>query len=237
MMDIVGWWGIIIVAAVFNFVYGFSYQIKQMWKKTFRLLNAKRNVVYDFQVEAGEETSLTQWYKRVQDKSFHEFEIEDVCCSIRQNLYPEYIMPFAAGFLRKNIVAGELYEGELLFSLSVIPSKLWVSFPRMRKKIRWIVEAGRSSISNPEILEDAAVLFDKLNASEKNSEDASQSGAGIPITIHYQNHIVEMTNSLKALRKAIDVLKEGEDTSAIEAKNRAMEMIKQAEDIFIGYEI
>jgi hypothetical protein len=72
-----------------------------------------------------DEFPLPAWYRVVRNKPLSEFSIEDVCKSCRQNLYPEHIVPLALNLLEANVLAGELYDGELLVSLKSVPQNYW----------------------------------------------------------------------------------------------------------------
>ena len=76
-------------------------------------------------------TALTDWFERMLDSPFERFSVEDLARSCRQNICPEQIVPIALQVLQNNILAGELYEGELLLSLIHIPDSFWKNHKRL----------------------------------------------------------------------------------------------------------
>jgi hypothetical protein len=72
-----------------------------------------------------EKSVLEDWYERLYRVPFDRFSIEDLARATRQKLFPEYIVPYVLEFLKKEPLAGELYEGELLNSLTYVGLEFW----------------------------------------------------------------------------------------------------------------
>jgi hypothetical protein len=68
---------------------------------------------------------LSDWYLRVREIPLPQLRIEDLCRSLRQVLYPEYIVPVAIKLVERDPLIGEMYDGELLVAFKSIPESFW----------------------------------------------------------------------------------------------------------------
>jgi hypothetical protein len=78
---------------------------------------------------SGEQSPLSKWYAGVRDIPLSAFSVEDLCKSVRQELYPEYVVPAAIEALEKEPLAGEMYDGELTMSFRFVPKPFWRENP------------------------------------------------------------------------------------------------------------
>jgi hypothetical protein len=72
------------------------------------------------------DSPLEKWYRSVRDKPIGEFSYNDLCKACRQQLYPEAVVPIAIETLRKDPLAGELYDGELLIAMKSVDRQYWL---------------------------------------------------------------------------------------------------------------
>ena len=100
---------------------------------TFRQLEVTKNIVWDPNDQP--KSALGDWYERVRDIPIDEMKIGDICRTVRQLLYFEYVVPLAVELLEKEPLAGELYEGELFMSFSSIKDGYWKSHPYLAERI------------------------------------------------------------------------------------------------------
>lgn len=70
-------------------------------------------------------SALDQWYRKVRTKSIDELTDGDIARFLRQRMHLRYIVPEAFLRIEKNIIAGELYDGELLFALEKLGNEYW----------------------------------------------------------------------------------------------------------------
>lgn len=89
---------------------------------TFREIETLEGVVPS---ENQEHSPLVEWYARIRDIPLSSFRAEDLCKSIRQCLFPEYVVPAAIEVLEKEPLAGEMYDGELASAFSAISETFW----------------------------------------------------------------------------------------------------------------
>lgn len=61
---------------------------------------------------------LQKWYNKLIDKSINEINTADVLRMLRQNVFIKLAMLKTIEFLKKDIFAGELWDGELLEKIS-----------------------------------------------------------------------------------------------------------------------
>jgi hypothetical protein len=69
---------------------------------------------------------LERWYNSVANQAICTFSIADTCKSLRQQIFPQAIVPHAIELLQINHLAGNMYDGELLASLYYVNNKYWV---------------------------------------------------------------------------------------------------------------
>jgi hypothetical protein len=86
-------------------------------------------------------SALETWYKVVRDKPISEFGYNDLCKSCRQVVFPDFVIPIAIATLRKEPLAGELYDGELIAAMGHIGREYWVNHPAQAVEIVGIAKS------------------------------------------------------------------------------------------------
>jgi hypothetical protein len=76
-------------------------------------------------------SALEIWYVEVRDTKLADLKIRDLCRACRQRLYIEIVVPVALKQLAGDLLAGELYDGELINALRNIPA-YWREHPTER---------------------------------------------------------------------------------------------------------
>ena len=94
------------------------------------------------------DSPLERWYNNVREKRLSDFSIMDICKAIRQNLFLKYVMPEVFTRLEENMLAGELYEGELIAALANIPKNEWVNIPTEMAKTKEILIDARNKVDS-----------------------------------------------------------------------------------------
>ena len=93
---------------------------------TFRQLESRK----DGELVAQSGTSpLERWYEAVRDKPIGVFTIEDLSRACRQQVFPSAVIPIVIETLRKEPLAGEMYDGELIVAMTHIDREYWASHP------------------------------------------------------------------------------------------------------------
>jgi hypothetical protein len=82
-----------------------------------------------------EQSPLSDWYARVRDVPLSAFGVGDLCKSLRQGLYPEYVVPFALEAFEKEPLAGEMYDGELAMAFCSVLGAFWRNNPRLAVRV------------------------------------------------------------------------------------------------------
>ena len=90
------------------------------------------------------DSPLEIWYARVRNVPLSALGVEDVCKSLRQDIYPEYVVPIAVELLAKDPQAGEMYDGELARAFRGIPEPFWRKHPQLAAKV---VDVMKNAIS------------------------------------------------------------------------------------------
>ena len=107
----------------------------------------------------GAESPLSSWYEKVCDKPLGDLTDGDLSVACRQKLFPINVVPLVLERLRSTPLAGEMYDGELLVSLSQIPAHYWENHIHETNSLKAI-------ISNISMCEDEDVKSAILSLSE-----------------------------------------------------------------------
>lgn len=89
---------------------------------TFQQIEQAKGIKYSADYE---HSPLSDWYHRMRDVPLSAFGIEDLCKSVRQDLYPDHVIPVAIDALEKEPMAGEMYDGELALSFRFVSDNFW----------------------------------------------------------------------------------------------------------------
>ena len=111
----------------------------------------------------GGSSALDEWYRSIRDIPLDDLPIGDIARSLRQCLFPDFVVPVAIRHLRENPLAGDLYDGELLVSLRNVDGDFW----RRREELRSELARLVSTIDTGEL--DLDVVAD-INAVRKNAD-------------------------------------------------------------------
>jgi hypothetical protein len=107
-------------------------------------------------------STLDEWYQSICDIPLDELPVGDIARSLRQRLFPDFVVPVAIGHLRENPLAGDLYDGELLVSLQNVGDDFW----KRREELKSELAKVLSRIDMGEL--DSDVVGD-INAIRKNA--------------------------------------------------------------------
>lgn len=84
--------------------------------------NRKIREMYDCVTIVSDEElyPLQKWYNQLIDKSIDEITVEDILKMMRQKQFIDLALSRAINYLKENVFAGELYDGEILEKISEI---------------------------------------------------------------------------------------------------------------------
>ncbi|NQX68941.1 hypothetical protein HQN90_22695 [Paenibacillus alba] len=82
-----------------------------------------------------ESSSMSKWFGKILNTKVKELSDGDVAKLLRQNYHPFYIIPEAIKRIRINPIVGELYDGEMLYSLSRVDAPFWLEFKEIRAEV------------------------------------------------------------------------------------------------------
>jgi hypothetical protein len=108
-------------------------------------------------------SSLTDWYDRMRYVPLSAFGIEDLCRSLRQILYPEYLVPVAVKALEEDALAGDMYEGELALAFRSIPDGFWREHRQLASRLVAVMEGAISRFSGG-VKEDVEAAVSRVGA-------------------------------------------------------------------------
>jgi hypothetical protein len=101
-------------------------------------------------------TRLEQWQDRILDVPLSEYDVNDLAICCREGICLKK--------LNDDLLAGELYEGELAASLANIPSSYWVSHPNEAAEARKFAVAAAEFGPLDEIRSELRSLAKRLSA-------------------------------------------------------------------------
>lgn len=90
-------------------------------------------------------SALDEWYRSIRDIPLDDLPTGDIARSLRQCLFPDFVVPVAIRHLRDNPLAGELYDGELLASLRNVDVEFWKRREELKSELARIlptIDAG-----------------------------------------------------------------------------------------------
>lgn len=94
----------------------------------------------------GDEMPLPAWYRSVYHTPIDQLTIEDLSKAARQQLHVEQIVPLVIERLREEPLAGEMFDGELLTSLSSVVTSYWTTHRSDAAALKAIIDAAWSSL-------------------------------------------------------------------------------------------
>jgi len=71
-------------------------------------------------------SALEEWYIQIRDTTLYDLKLDDLARACRQRLYLDQIVPICLHELEKNPLAGELYDGEVIYALKQVPEDYWL---------------------------------------------------------------------------------------------------------------
>lgn len=128
---------------------------------TFALLD-KETGLSELPPTASEEYPLAAWYRTVRETPLEELTIEDICKACRQQIHLHHVVPIALNILESDVLAGEMYDGELLVSLKAVPLNYWAAHADQAQTVRKVLERILPGLSTDDIREDAQELLSRM---------------------------------------------------------------------------
>ena len=110
-----------------------------------------------------EEYPLPAWYRAVSETHLDELGLEDICKACRQQVHLEHVVPLALRILKKESLAGEMYDGELLVSLKSAPLDYWPAHQDEVSSLKLIIETvSRSENTDDDLRRDVQELLARV---------------------------------------------------------------------------
>jgi len=108
-----------------------------------------------------EDYPLGAWYHAVRLTPLNQFTPGDLARALRQCLYLEYVIPFAVQELKKDALAGDKYDGELLVAMKEVPIDIWRQNQDRSYELRETIQRHLSEFDD-DLKQDAGKLLDLL---------------------------------------------------------------------------
>lgn len=112
--------------------------------------------------DGADKWPLDEWYDRVREIEITELSPGDLAVACRQNAWPEHTVPAAIAALRRNAYAGELYDGELIVSLSCLPEDFWRANIHLAHEAKTLIDSLPADSVPSNVTEALVVLQSSL---------------------------------------------------------------------------
>jgi len=109
-------------------------------------------------------SSLTDWYLSVREVPLEELSIGDLCRAIRQRLFITSLLPIASKSVSNDVMAGDLYDGELLVALSALHKDEWLADLSSAGNILAEISSADLSGQDVQLIQDISRLKETLRA-------------------------------------------------------------------------
>ena len=126
---------------------------------TFRQLESSRS---DWNEVTSGDSSLDDWYRSVRDTPISELDDGDLSRACRQCLYLDHIVPLAVARLEQEPLAGDIFDGELLVAMKMIPTSFWMNDQRYSEQLLRVVNQAKELSDDEDIVDDADELAEKI---------------------------------------------------------------------------
>lgn len=109
------------------------------------------------------DSSLTSWYKGIREIPIKEMEVGDICRAIRQELFLPCVLPVAFRLAIDDVATGELYDGELVAALAVLPASVLKSVSSFGRLLKALEAAPTSDLGDAAFSADCLKLIQSLH--------------------------------------------------------------------------
>jgi hypothetical protein len=94
---------------------------------------------------------LSDWYARIRDVPLSSFGVGDLSKSVRQCLFPDYVIPVALQVLEKEPLAGEMYDGELASAFHAISETFWYEHREIAARALSVMKGALPQIGDADV--------------------------------------------------------------------------------------
>ena len=113
-----------------------------------------------------DEFPLQHWYRSVYHVPIESLSAGDICKACRQGVHSAQIVPMAIRLLKRSILEGEMFDGELLSSLKSISEKFWVEHSDLVVDLTKVVMENITEVTG-DLLDDANQLLRRLRSESR----------------------------------------------------------------------
>ncbi|MHA6194464.1 contact-dependent growth inhibition system immunity protein [Pseudomonas wadenswilerensis] len=106
-------------------------------------------------------SSLSDWYISVRDVPLESLGVGDVCRAVRQDVFISDLLGAVICLLEEDVLAGDLYDGELLAALSQLQDDFWRAHILELGKIVEMLKGGAADgVSDQRLLSEVSSLLE-----------------------------------------------------------------------------
>ena len=110
------------------------------------------------------DSALEEWYESIRDTPIEEFEDDDLCRAVRQQIFLSFLLPIAVSRLKNDPTIGGIYDGELLVSFRSLPPSFWKENPAEACAVRMAALRVQAEDVGQEVIENVKQLLLKLES-------------------------------------------------------------------------
>lgn len=90
---------------------------------------------------------LDEWYRRVRNIEIEKLPLDDLARAVRQELFAEHVVPIALTVLERDPLAGEDYDGQLIYAISLLPRTTIDGISGASNRLKAIVDRISKNVS------------------------------------------------------------------------------------------
>ena len=129
----------------------------------FSFFDLERAAGQKYEPAEGDKWPLEDWYAKVRQIPITQMSVGDLATACRQEIWIAQVIPVVIEVLKDDPCAGELYDGELVVALKLIPAEFWTQHPALARAVKAIVEPAVPEFES-QVQADAKELLSRLGS-------------------------------------------------------------------------
>ena len=134
-------------------------------KKTFAQLDREKGIPA-VSPSDDHEMPLPKWYQEVQYTPLEDLASGDLSRAIQQHVHLDDVVPVALEWLQRDIMAGDLYDGELAASFASVGSRYWAQHQEHAAQLKMLI-TGSIERFDEDVRNDAQAALDMIKQARR----------------------------------------------------------------------
>jgi len=126
-----------------------------------RFADLERAAGQNYEPVEGDKWPLEEWYAKVRQIPITQMSVGDLATACRQDVWTAQVILVMIEVLKGDPYAGELYDGELVVALKLVPVEFWKQNPELAQAVKAVVEPAVPEFES-QVQADAKELLSRL---------------------------------------------------------------------------